>query len=189
MAMRGRTRRNLWITLVLGCGVLPATAVGCGDQDPDDSPDGGAGSGGGSNDGSAGSGGFGGERHGDGGTGIGDRDGGAGFGGRDGSGGALPVPGCLDDVIDESCEVAARTAVDGWNCALRFPRDSLGPEDGTSVRVFVACDEFLGLGGGAGSGGRNPWTFDHRTDTLQLGRDVCESAAEGTVVTAIAGCN
>jgi len=178
---------------MLGLGVLLATAVGCGDQDPDDSPDGGAGSGGGSSDGSGGSddgGGVGGQRHdGEGGTGSGGRDGGAGDGGRDGSGGALVVPDCLDALVDDSCEVGVRVAVDGWNCALRFPRDSLGPEDGAGVRVFIACDEFPGIGGGAGSGGRDPWTFDHRTDTLLLGRDACESAPNGAVVTAIAGCN
>jgi|GEM_PF-2808779 len=189
--MRRRSRRNFWIALVLSWGVLPALAVGCGDQDPDDGPDGGAGSGGGSSGGSGGSsGGLGGERNdGDGGTGDGARDGGAGSGGHDGIGGALVVPDCLDALIDDSCEVGVRVAVDGWNCALRFPRDSLGAEDGTALRVFIGCDEFLGLGGGAGSGGRDLWTFDHRTDTVMLGRDACESAADGVVVTAIAGCN
>src|SRR5262245_24690229 len=135
--MRGRARRLLWIAMALGWGLSPLAAMACGDQAPDDSNDGSAGAGGGTSDEGGGNGGLGGRPgDGDGGTAGGARDGGAGSGGRSGSGGGsgsggtVAVPDCLDDLIDDSCEVAVREAVDGWNCGLRFPKDSLSAEDG-----------------------------------------------------------
>jgi hypothetical protein len=190
MEMKRRSTRQFWLALAIGFCVAPLVGAGCNEDASDDDADGSAGAGGGASDGSGGdgSGGDGSGGDGDAGSGSGGRDVGAGSGGRLGDGGAPAIPNCLDELIDETCSVATRTAVDGWNCILRFPRDSLTAEEGASARVFVDCDE-AGLGGAAGAGSSAFWTFDHRSDTLTLGRDICEGLEEGDVVTAIAGCH
>ena len=186
--MKRRSTGHLWLALAIGFCVAPLVGVGCNEAASDDDADGSAGAGGGASDGSGGDGSGGDAGSGNAGSESGGRDGGAGSGGRLGSGGAPAIPNCLDELIDETCSVATRTAVDGWNCTLRFPRDSLTAEEGASARVFVDCDE-AGLGGAAGAGSSDWWTFDHRIDTLTLGRDICEGLDEGDVVTAIAGCH
>jgi hypothetical protein len=160
----------------------PLLGAACGDGETDGpAPDDGGGQGGAANDGATGG-------RGDAGSGSGGRLGGS--GGRDGSsgsGGAAEVPGCLEDQFDATCTVATATAAASWHCTLRFPTD-LSAEEGTAARVFVACAEEDAAMGGAG-GGAPLWTFDHRTDTLRLGRDLCEGLDEGAVVTAVAGCS